>query len=576
VYSQSNNLYLDNQYVTDLYAEVIGTVAQSRFSLVKRRFLIEFDRLKLNISPSLTSINQSSSSSSNVLSTSNSNLSTASTPGAQSTNAQQSSTMSSVGQMNSMSSSSSSSISTSLSNSNTIKLLMGMKYFRIKMVPIEDFEASFQFLNECAHYFVDVKDKDIKHTLAGLFVEILVPITGSVKNEVNVPCLKIFVDMLYLHTMELSAKSKHRLATLPLLTCLLCVSQKPFFLNNWFQFAQLCMQQLKARDQTLARIALESILRLIWVYMIRVKGEKPNETNQRLMAILQNIFPKSSKIVSPKEIPTNVFCKIIQYIAYEKLDFAMKEIIYELLSIDVNSAISLNNSINLGENSNNFENAINNSNQSNINSDNVNNNVNNSLNNIMNSNNNNNNNNINNSELISSAFKSSKENLNLNPLRMEIGLKSFILIADTLQHQKETNSSQPPKMPSTFYTNEANDSLSMYLSSQDQTKLNTTSAPQSTANTNSPNAINKQRIMLNESLAKEIGLGNYFEHVRRVFQDILKTLDFTIGRGFLMTRPENALMTNNSTNFLQSSAPSQLDSIESNQGHVLVMRFLMA
>jgi hypothetical protein len=63
-------------------------------------------------------------------------------------------------------------------NANIIKLLMGMKHFRIKMVPIEDFEASFQFLNECAQYFVDVKDKDIKHTLAGLFVEIIVPITG--------------------------------------------------------------------------------------------------------------------------------------------------------------------------------------------------------------------------------------------------------------------------------------------------------------------------------------------------------------------------------------------------------------
>lgn len=59
-----------------------------------------------------------------------------------------------------------------------------MKYFRIKMVPIEDFEASFQFLNDCAQYYADVKDKEIKHTLAALFVEILLPITGSVKNEV--------------------------------------------------------------------------------------------------------------------------------------------------------------------------------------------------------------------------------------------------------------------------------------------------------------------------------------------------------------------------------------------------------
>ena len=31
---------------------------------------------------------------------------------------------------------------------------------------------------ECAHYFLEVKDKDIKHALAGLFVEILVPVAA--------------------------------------------------------------------------------------------------------------------------------------------------------------------------------------------------------------------------------------------------------------------------------------------------------------------------------------------------------------------------------------------------------------
>lgn len=34
------------------------------------------------------------------------------------------------------------------------------------------------FLKECAQYFLEVKDKDIKHALAGLFVEILVPVAA--------------------------------------------------------------------------------------------------------------------------------------------------------------------------------------------------------------------------------------------------------------------------------------------------------------------------------------------------------------------------------------------------------------
>lgn len=37
---------------------------------------------------------------------------------------------------------------------------------------------SFSTCQECAHYFLEVKDKDIKHALAGLFVEILVPVAA--------------------------------------------------------------------------------------------------------------------------------------------------------------------------------------------------------------------------------------------------------------------------------------------------------------------------------------------------------------------------------------------------------------
>lgn len=51
------------------------------------------------------------------------------------------------------------------------------------MVPIEEFEASFQFMQECAQYFLEVKDKDVKHALAGLFVEILVPVAAVIKKK---------------------------------------------------------------------------------------------------------------------------------------------------------------------------------------------------------------------------------------------------------------------------------------------------------------------------------------------------------------------------------------------------------
>lgn len=361
--------------IADLYGEVVGTLAQCRFASIRKRFMLELKELRAKeASPHTTQ--------------------------------------------------------------SIISLLMGMKFFRVKMVPIEEFEASFQFMHECAQYFLEVKDKDIKHALAGLFVEILVPVAAAVKNEVNVPCVKNFVDLLYSQTLDACTKNKHRLALFPLVTCLLCVSQKTFFLNNWHYFLAMCLSNLKNRDQKMSRVALESLYRLLWVYMIRIKCESNSATHSRLQSIVNSLFPRGSKAVVPREMPLNIFVKIIQFIAQERLDFAMREIVFELLWVGRPIKI------------------------------------------IM------------------------------TPERMSIGLRAFLVVADSLQ-QKD---GEPP-MPRTVAVLPSGNTLRVkktYL-----TKL------------------------LTEDMAKSIGMYNYFPHVRRVFVDILRALDTNFGRPLMMTNTQN-------------------------------------
>ncbi|XP_074132974.1 protein furry homolog-like isoform X6 [Sminthopsis crassicaudata] len=358
--------------IADLYAEVIGVLAQSKFQAVRKKFVTELKELRQK---------------------------------EQSPHVVQS----------------------------IISLIMGMKFFRVKMYPVEDFEASFQFMQECAQYFLEVKDKDIKHALAGLFVEILIPVAAAVKNEVNVPCLKNFVEMLYQTTFELSSRKKHSLALYPLITCLLCVSQKQFFLNNWHIFLQNCLSHLKNKDPKMSRVALESLYRLLWVYVIRIKCESNTVTQSRLMSIVSALFPKGSRSVVPRDTPLNIFVKIIQFIAQERLDFAMKEIIFDLLSVG----------------------------------------------------------------------KSTKT-FTINPERMNIGLRVFLVIADSLQ-QKD---GEPP-MPTT----------GVILPSG--------------------NTLRVKKIFLNKTLtdeeAKVIGMSIYYPQVRKALDSILRHLDKEVGRPMCMT-----------------------------------------
>ncbi|XP_015783421.1 protein furry [Tetranychus urticae] len=367
--------YQNINIVADLYAEVIGVLAQARFHSVRKRFMAELKELRSR-EPSM------------------------------------------------------------VTTQSIINLLMGMKFFRIKMVPIEQFEASFEFMHECAHYFIEVKDKDIKHNLAGLFVDILSPVAATVKNEVNVPCLKNFVEMLYPLTLDLCVKKKHTYALFPLVTCLLCVSQKQFFLKNWHCFLSMCLSHLKNRDSKMSKLAMESLHRLLWVYMIRIKCESNTATQSKLQSIVYSLFPKGSKAVVPRDVNLSFFVKIIQFIAQEKLDFAMKGIVYDLLSVD---------------------------------------------------------------RPIKVIFA---------PERMTIGLRAFIVVADSLQ-QKE---GEPP-MPRTPGVMPSGNTLRVK-----RTYLNK---------------------MLTERMAKNIGVNDYYPHVLKSLNDILKALDLQFGKPLMLTTVQN-------------------------------------
>ena len=45
--------------------------------------------------------------------------------------------------------------------------------------------------------------------------------------------------------------------------------------------------------------------------------------------------------------------------------------------------------------------------------------------------------------------------------------------------------------------------------------------------------------IISDAVIKEIGLTPYYEPVRKTFDTILKMLDTNVGRGFLVTRPDN-------------------------------------
>lgn len=51
------------------------------------------------------------------------------------------------------------------------------------------------------------------------------------------------------------------------------------------------------------------------VYMIRIRCESNTVTTSRLQSIVNSLFPKGTKLIVPRDMPLNIFVKIVQFIA---------------------------------------------------------------------------------------------------------------------------------------------------------------------------------------------------------------------------------------------------------------------
>lgn len=122
-------------------------------------------------------------------------------------------------------------------------LIKGMRYLKIKIYPLDALEETADFLLSCGSFFKNAHGAKVKHAYARLFIQLLLPIAGVAVAEVNFPSWAKAVEVMYPRALKMSLKPRHVLAGYPLVTTLLCVSQKDFFLSNWTSILESCYQK---------------------------------------------------------------------------------------------------------------------------------------------------------------------------------------------------------------------------------------------------------------------------------------------------------------------------------------------
>lgn len=79
-------------------------------------------------------------------------------------------------------------------------------------------------------------------------------------------------------------------------------------------FHAMCLSNLKG-NRALQLVALSSLSRLTWVYMVRFHGEDNVTTETRVRQIFEGLFPSNHKSLVPREAPLLIFVRIVSFVA---------------------------------------------------------------------------------------------------------------------------------------------------------------------------------------------------------------------------------------------------------------------
>ncbi|KAK9766570.1 Cell morphogenesis protein PAG1 [Basidiobolus ranarum] len=210
-------------------------------------------------------------------------------------------------------------------------IIRGMRCLKLKIYPADALEETADFLQSCGKFFKTTRSMKIKHAYAQVFVEMLAPIAAVALAEVNIQAWIETIDSIYPKAFKMCTKLRHWDVAYPLMSILLCVSRKEFFLSKWWAFMDSCIQRFK--DKGSRQMALTCITRLIWVYLNRCT-ESASNIYKKLETILKTIFPPGRRQINPPDTPLDDFIQTIHFICLWDSNNVMKYVSSTLIGYD--------------------------------------------------------------------------------------------------------------------------------------------------------------------------------------------------------------------------------------------------
>ncbi|PWA01013.1 hypothetical protein BB558_002912 [Smittium angustum] len=232
-----------------------------------------------------------------------------------------------------------------------VLLIRSIRYLKLMLHPMDALEETGNFLLSCAKFFSRTSGSlRMKHAWAMSLTELLMPLAGDVGAEVNLPAFSQAIEMIHAKASKMASRARHVSVAFPLVAACLCLSRSEFFHSRWQTHLEMCIQRLKDKHHRL--VAMDSICRILWVYLFRYPDSQ-NSATRKLDSLFRILFPVAKSKVVPKTLGADSFVYILVCAGCYNFDFTMRTNFRGMLSLNKTSNESsskMNNSTSTNKN----------------------------------------------------------------------------------------------------------------------------------------------------------------------------------------------------------------------------------
>jgi hypothetical protein len=207
-----------------------------------------------------------------------------------------------------------------------LEMLVGcMKYLKLKLYPMSKLEDSADFLQAVGELFQNSHSLRIKLAFCELFEGLLKPVQRIAGVEVNLPVWQKTMEQIAPKVMRMVTKGRHGVS-LQLMTTILSVSKREYFLKHWPPLIEILVGRLKEKKV----LVTSCLCILLYVYLFRYSESPSSVVHKRIDFFVKLFFGKKRSLIVEEVV--DVHSRIVYYIMVKYPEYGMEKVLKYLLN----------------------------------------------------------------------------------------------------------------------------------------------------------------------------------------------------------------------------------------------------